>query len=463
MTEKMHTNEIRRGMRMLVVGMARSGIAAAELAASLGIVPVINDLKTEDQFAGQLEGLKKLPVEWKLGMKAEEALPGCDALLISPGVPIQSPVVRLARDMGIPVVGELEFAARHKKCAMTALTGTNGKTTTTSLLAHIFASSGVHTVAAGNIGYPMSSAVRETENGDRIVCEVSSFQLETTSAFHPAAAAVLNISEDHLNRHGTMENYIALKRHIFDAQTESDYAVLNWDDAVCRKMAGGLRGRVLYFSRLSELSEGAYVKDGVITLCVDGCVHALCREEDLIIPGPHNLENALAAALLAFVSGVSAQDIAKGLATFTGVEHRIEFVREKDGVRYINDSKGTNSDSTEKAVLSMKNSTVLILGGSDKGTGFDKLARLIAETKEICHCIVLGETAEKIAKSLAGAGFAAVTKACSMEEAVKTAAQLAKAFPCGGNVLLSPACASFDMFRDYEERGRVFKEIVNNL
>ena len=242
-----------------------------------------------------------------------------------------------------------------------------------------------------------------------------------------------------------------------------DFAVLNWDNPITRDQAKNIHSRLLWFSRLEQPGEGAFLKNGRIVFVMDGKEEDICAAADVKIPGAHNLENALAAALLAFVSGVSAQDIAKGLATFTGVEHRIEFVREKDGVRYINDSKGTNSDSTEKAVLSMKNSTVLILGGSDKGTGFDKLARLIAETKEICHCIVLGETAEKITKSLAGAGFAAVTKACSMEEAVKTAAQLAKAFPCGGNVLLSPACASFDMFRDYEERGRVFKEIVNNL
>lgn len=275
---------------------------------------------------------------------------------------------------------------------------------------------------------------------------------------------MLNITEDHLNRHGTMGNYIALKRHLFDAQTEHDFVILNYDDEVCRNMSNNQKGKVLYFSRLAEVNEGAYVKDGVITLRMDGQEVSLCHMDELIIPGPHNLENALAASLLAYTRGVSAADIAKGLVTFRGVEHRIEFVREVHGIRYINDSKGTNVDSTVKAVLSMKLPTVLILGGSDKDASFDPLAGVIMETPEIRHCILMGQTAEKIEKSLLTAGFTRLIRVNSMQEAVEKAKELSKEHETtGGNVLLSPACASFDMFRDYEERGRIFKDIVRAL
>ena len=446
--------------RMLIVGMARSGIAAAELAAVFGIKPVLNDLRSEESFEGKLEHLKAMGAELRLGMKAEDALFDCDALMISPGVPINAPVIKKAEEMQIPVLGELEFAARFIRSDMVALTGTNGKTTTTSLVAHIFETADKKTVAAGNIGYPLSNAVREVGEGGMIVCEVSSFQLETTDMFHPAAAAVLNITEDHLNRHGTMENYIALKRHIFDAQTADDFVILNYDDEATRKMAENQKGKVLFFSRLQEVAEGAYVKDGVITLRMDGKETALVAADDLPIPGPHNLENALAAALLCHVRGVHRDDLCKGLLTFQGVEHRIEFVCEKQGVRYINDSKGTNVDSTVKAVLSMKKPTALILGGSEKDADFTPLAQVIMENPVIAHCIVMGETGPKIEKALRDAGYHAIHKSASMEESVHIAAQLMKD---GGNVLLSPACASFDMFKDYEERGRVFKQLVNEL
>lgn len=448
------------GKRMLILGMARSGIAAAELAASLGIQAVINDRKTEDEFQGALDSLKKLPVEWRLGEKAEDVLPSCDALLISPGVPVQSPVVRMAREMGIPVLGELEFAAVFAPCDMVALTGTNGKTTTVSLLGHIFECAGRHTVVAGNIGYPMSSAVMEVGENDMIVCEVSSFQLETTRYFHPSVGAVLNISEDHLNRHGTMENYIALKRHLFDAQQPEDACVLNGDDADCLGMQAKQQGRVFLFSRTREVENGAFVRSGMLTLRLNGNEETLCHQDDLIIPGPHNLENALAASLMARLSGVSAEDIVKGLTTFSGVEHRIEFVKEVDTVRYINDSKGTNVDSTIKAVLSMKAPTVLILGGSDKHVSFDPLAEVIRNTPEISHCVLMGETASQIEDALKKVSYDAIWHAADMAEAVEKARTLSVK---GGNVLLSPACASFDMFSDYEERGRVFKQLVFEL
>ena len=293
-----------------------------------------------------------------------------------------------------------------------------------------------------------------------VVAEVSSFQLETTETFHPLSAAVLNVTEDHLNRHGTMEVYTGLKRRIFDAQDESNFAVLNYDDEICRKMAKGLKSQVLFFSRQHEVEQGAFVRDGKIVVRIGDDEKNVCCAEELRIPGPHNLENALAAAAVAFSRGVPAPVIRQALRTFPGVEHRIEFTRELGGVRYINDSKGTNVDSTIKAVQSMKAPTVLILGGYDKHVSFDALAEEIVKTPLIENCVLIGVTANQIEEALKKAGYTNITHAGSMREAVEKCRALSHP---GGNVLLSPACASFDMFEDYEQRGRIFKEIVHKL
>lgn len=347
-----------------------------------------------------------------------------------------------------------------RKLKLVGVTGTNGKTTTVSLLGAIFKEAGKICHVAGNIGYPLSAAALESRYDDVVVAEVSSFQLETTSTFHPLTAAVLNVTEDHLNRHGTMEAYTALKRHIFDAQDRNDFAVLNYEDPACREMAEGLRGRVLFFSRLREVDQGAFVRDGQMILRLAGVEKVVCGIEEIRIPGPHNLENALAAAAIAFSRGVPAPVIRHALRTFAGVEHRIEFVRELDGVRYINDSKGTNVDSTIKAVQSMRVPTVIILGGYDKHVSFAPLAQEIAGTPLIRHCVLLGATAGQIEAALRAAGYSAIHGVKGLEEAVDTCRALSEP---GGNVLFSPACASFDMFEDYEQRGRIFKEIVGRL
>ena len=267
------------------------------------------------------------------------------------------------------------------------------------------------------------------------------------------------MTEDHLNRHGTMEVYTGLKRHIFDAMDENDTAVLNMEDALTRGMTD-IRPRILMFSSVNETKEGLFLKNGVVTSRIDGRETAIIPAEEIYIPGRHNLENAMAASALALSMGVSPENVARTLKTFKGVEHRIEFVREKEGVRYINDSKGTNCDSTEKAVLAMDRPTVLILGGYDKHVSFDGLSRLIKDSPMIRECVIIGDTADKIEQSLKKAGFTDTVRAGDMEEAVRVSGSLCRE---GWNVLLSPACASFDMFRDFEERGRVFKEIVNRL
>lgn len=449
-----------QGKRVLIVGMARSGIAAAQLLCREGARVTVNDMKPRGNFGDKLDILNDLPIEFRLGEDGLDALREKDLLVISPGVPIDAPIVRAAREMQIPVTGELEMASRIIKGSLVAVTGTNGKTTTVSLLGEIFRQAGKISHVAGNIGYPLSAAAMESRYDDAVVVEVSSFQLETTETFHPLSAAVLNVTEDHLNRHGTMENYIALKRHIFDGQDESNYAILNYEDAACREMAKGLKSKVLFFSRLREVDQGAFVRDGQLIVRLDGVEKTICPADEIRIPGPHNLENALAAAAIAFSRGVPAPVIRHALRTFAGVEHRIEFVRELGGVRYINDSKGTNTDSTIKAVQSMRAPTAIILGGYDKHVSFDPLAEEIQKTPLIENCVLIGATANQIEGALKAVGYTAIHRAQTLEEAVKTCQRLTKE---GGNVLFSPACASFDMFEDYEQRGRIFKEIVHQL
>ena len=448
-----------KGRKMLIVGMARSGVAAAMLANEIGAFVTVTDTKKREELGDALSPLDGTGICEALGEDGTARVKGSDIVMISPGVPMNAPVVREAVRLGIPVTGELEFASLLCPCEYAAVTGTNGKTTTVTLLSEMFAAEGKGRHACGNIGYPFSQSLTECRKEDKLVAEVSSFQLETTVRFHPRAAAVLNVTEDHLNRHGTMEVYTGLKRHIFDAMDENDTAVLNMEDALTRGMTD-IRPRILMFSSLNETEEGLFLKNGVVTARIDGREAEIIPAEDIYIPGRHNLENAMAASALALSMGISRENVARTLRTFKGVEHRIEFVREKDGVRYINDSKGTNCDSTEKAVLALDRPTVLILGGYDKHVSFDGLSSLIKTSPMIRKCVIIGDTAKKIEQSLEKAGYADTVRAGDMEEAVRVSAGLCQE---GWNVLLSPACASFDMFRDFEERGRVFKEIVNKL
>ena len=446
--------------RVLVLGMARSGVAVSQLLCKYGATPLLNDRKTEEQLGAALQPLHEMPCEWHLAEEPAALLDQCDVLLISPGVAIDSPIVMAAKEKGIPVTGELEVASQLADGTLVALTGTNGKTTTVSLLGEIYRAAGKLAYVAGNIGYPLSAAAMQSRPEDMLVAEVSSFQLETTDTFRPRVAAVLNVTEDHLNRHYTMENYIAVKRHIFDRQKPCDTAVLNYDDAACRAMAEGLAAKVAWFSRTQQVQQGACVIDGKIVIRWNGEEKPVCATEDVCIPGPHNLENALAAAMMAYASGVPAPVIRHVLRTFKGVEHRIEFVRELDGVKWYNDSKGTNVDSTIKAVQTMRAPTVLILGGSDKHVPFDALAREIVASGLIAKVVLCGATAPQIEQALREAGYTAIEHASDYPETVTLCRKLAVA---GGNVLLSPACASFDQFSDYEQRGRVFKQLVNEL
>ncbi|MDI9521442.1 MAG: UDP-N-acetylmuramoyl-L-alanine--D-glutamate ligase [Bacillota bacterium] len=449
-----------RGKTFLVVGAARSGVAATELLLAIGAFVVLNDSKKECELASLPDTLNHPNCKKCFGQPAEPLFSGCDYLLISPGIPCDAPLVKKAGEMGLQVIGELEFAASCATQEIIAVSGTNGKTTTVSLLGEIFNQSGRNASVSGNIGYPLSAAVLRAKADDVLIVEVSSFQMETAQNFHPRAAALLNITPDHLDRHKTMECYVSLKKKMFQNMTENDVAILNYDDPMLREMAGDLPAPVTWFSRCGKAKTGVVLHNDKLAFLQNGEYHALCEAKALQIPGNHNIENALAAAAVAVRSGVPLSVISKALQSFKGVEHRIEFTAKINGVRYLNDSKGTNPDSTIKAVESMAAPTVLIAGGYDKQVSFASLAETISGSGLVTHAILFGQTKEKIASALRDKGFDQISFVQDLEKAVSLAQELAQP---GGNVLFSPACASFGMFSDYEQRGRLFKSYVRSL
>lgn len=447
--------------KAMVLGMARSGIAAAKLLLLRGAEIWVCDQKKKEDFQGALDEIEKSGAHLVLGeVHPEKYLNGLDALIISPAVELTNPLVVRAKELGIEVIGEIEYAYRESNGLLMAVTGTNGKTTTVSLLGEIFKNAGRTTFVVGNIGSPYSAAVPNMRAGDVTVCEVSSFMLETTAKFHPAVAAVLNISEDHLNRHGTMENYIALKERIFERSTPEDFVVLNYDDPVVRDMQKRAKGKIVWFSSRESVPYGAFVKNDTIMFGSESANVQICGAKEVFIVGEHNLRNALAATAMAMCAGIPAPVIRHTLRTFKGVEHRIEFVREWKGVRFINDSKGTNVDSTIQAVRAMDRNTTLILGGYDKHCDFSPLVKEIMNS-QIHRILLIGATAAQIAQTLDRFGFTEYEH-CGTDFK-RTVSRAFEITPEGGNVLFSPSCASFDMFSDYEARGRIFKDYVNAL
>ena len=447
--------------KAMVLGMARSGIAAAKLLQLRGAEVWVCDTKKKADFNGALDELEKNGAHLLLEEKhPEEHLEGLDLLVVSPGIRIEHPAIERAKALGVEVVGEIEYAYRESTGLLLAVTGTNGKTTTVTLLGEIFKNAGRKTYVVGNIGTPYSGAVPEMRPGDVTVCEISSFMMETSSEFHPAISAVLNISEDHMDRHHTMERYIQLKERIFENSGADDFVILNYDDPVTRDMANRAACKVVWFSSRNPVPYGAFVRDGMVVFGTPDSFQQICGADEIYIPGEHNLKNALAAAAMATVAGIPAPVIRHTLRTFQGVEHRIEFVRELDGVRFINDSKGTNVDSTIQAVRAMKQPTVLILGGYDKHCDFTPLVEIIKENP-IEKIVLIGATARQIADTLDKCGYTAYEHCgTDFEAAIRRCFELAGP---GWNVLFSPSCASFDMFTDYESRGRIFKEIVGRL
>ena len=448
------------GKKVLVCGMARSGVSAAQCLYELGARVTISDSKAEEKLAEALQPLEGMDIRRCLGDQAQPAdLESYDLAVTSPGIPMQAPILRAVQAAGVPLIGELELGAQVSRAPLYAVTGTNGKTTTTTLIGEIFRNLGKTTYVVGNIGYPFTACALQCGEEDVAVAEVSSFQLETITTFHPHIAVMCNITEDHLNRHGTMEEYIRVKERIFENMGQGDYAVLNLDDPIVRGMAERIPCAPAFFSRRQEVKTGAYLEGEEVVFSLNGHKKRVLRADEIRIPGEHNLENALAATALTMLAGVPAPVVRHTLKTFPGVEHRIETVRTVEGVTSIHDSKGTHVDASIRAVRAMKAPTVLLAGGYDKHTDFLPLAREILASK-IHTVVVLGDTAEQIERALRAVGFESILHAKTFEEAVLLARSCARE---GENVLLSPACASFDMFQDYEERGRVFKEIVSRL
>ncbi len=445
------------GRRITVVGLARSGVAAARLLAQAGARVVATDTKSLDALGDEVRELNAAGVTLQVGAVHADAAREAELVVVSPGVPLDSPQVIPARVAGVPVVGELELAWRVMESETLAITGTNGKTTTTALTGALLAEQARPVLVGGNIGTPLAAHALTFPHDGLVVCEVSSFQLETIETFHPRVAAVLNITPDHLDRHGTFAAYLEAKARIFTNQTKADCAVLNADDDGSRALAACTDARVVWFSRRQPLDHGVFVRDSWIVAKLNGTVEQICPLGEISLRGAHNAENVLAAVACALWTGLASEAIRRGIARFRAVAHRIEFVRQLQDVHYYNDSKGTNVASTIKALESFTERVVLIAGGLGKGQDWAPLAT--AARGRVAQALVIGQDGPKIAAALSGVGIP-VTASASLEAAVQAARALAQA---GDVVLLSPACASFDMFRSYEHRGDVFKTLVNGL
>lgn len=444
---------------ILVYGTGISGISATSLLESVQAKVILYDENTkitkENVKAKLPEGSNARIV---LGVLSEEMINSLDMVVLSPGVPTDIPIVEEFKSKGIPVWGEIELAYRLSKGCVVAITGTNGKTTTTTLVGKLMKNYFDSVFVVGNIGNPYTEEAKNMLEDTVTVAEISSFQLETIKEFHPKVSAILNITPDHLNRHHTMECYIETKEKIAFNQTKDDVCVLNYDDEVTRKFGENCAASVLYFSRLHKLEKGVYL-DGETFIYSDGANQTeVCKTTELKVLGGHNHENVMAAIAMAVSMKVPMEIIRKTVMEFTAVEHRIEFVTEKNGVDYYNDSKGTNPDAAIKGIQAMNRKTVLIGGGYDKGSDYDEWIESF--DGKVTYLVLLGETKEKIAECARKHGFENIIFVKNMEEAVSVSAGMAKP---GEAVLLSPACASWGMFDNYEQRGRIFKELVRKL
>lgn len=445
--------------KVTVAGAGISGIAAADLLVREGAVVTLYDgnaALTEQEVRARLGAA--FDGSFVFGEFTDELLRNTELLVISPGIPADLPFVTKLKENGVPVIGEIELAYWFSKGKIAAVTGTNGKTTTTALTGEIMRTFYRNVLVVGNIGTPYTELVQTTDEETVTVAEISSFQLETVDSFRPDVAMILNITPDHLNRHHTMENYIAAKEAIAVNQTEKDVCILNYEDERLRAFGTQLKSRVIYFSSTRTLPEGLYLENGAIYYAHDGSSEQLCRTEELNIIGRHNYENAMAAAAAGLVFGVPVELIHKALCEFKAVEHRIEYVAMKRGVRYYNDSKGTNPDAAIQGIRAMAGSTLLIAGGYDKGSDYDEWIE--AFDGKVKYLVLIGQTKEKIAAAAKNHGIENIVLCDSFPEAMEFCTAHAEE---GDAVLLSPACASWGMFQNYEERGRMFKEYVNAL
>ena len=449
------------GKKVLIVGAGISGLAAAKITRRLGAQVTLSDAKSEADLTDDFSELRDMGINCVFGPQSEELLDGVSLVIVSPAVPARIPLIQAAFKRKIRVASEVELAYQLKKAPICAVTGTNGKTTTVTLLGLLLESHYDKVGVGGNIGVPLSEVALTIPADGYIAAEISSYQMEVTADFHPHVATVLNVTPDHIVRHGSLEEYQRMKERMFAQQKSRDYLVLNYDDARVKDMANRASAHVVFFSRQVHLHEGAYLEGDMLTIAWNGEDYPLCTIAELGIKGAHNVENALAAAMTAFLAGCSAAEMIPVLKSFRGVEHRIEYVRTLDGVAYYNDSKATNTDSAIKALETFDNGIVLLAGGDDKLTD---LTDFLTRVKErVTDLVLIGAAADRFEQEAAAQGYPQehIHRAgFSMKDAVNIAHGLAKAPQV---VLLSPACASFDMYNGMAERGRDFKDLVNKL
>ena len=456
-----------RGKKIAVIGAGKSGIAAAALLEHEGALPFVYDEGENFDADAAGERLRKALVPYGIkesvtvftgGLPSDEEISSFEIAVFSPGVPLDTPFAEKLKAKGVKISGEIELAYTCAKGRLIAITGTNGKTTTTALTGKICADHFGKSFVVGNIGDPYTDAAAFTKDGDVTVAEISSFQLESTDLFHPQVCAILNITPDHLNRHHTMENYIACKERITERQSAEDVCVLNYDDPYTKEFGSRCKSSVIFFSGTEKLKDGYFLDGDMICRAYNGEVKSLMNVKEMKLKGKHNAENVMAAMAMTESIGVPMEEVIATVREFNAVEHRIEFVRDHKGVEYFNDSKGTNPDAAIKAVEAMDRPTVVIGGGYDKQSTYDEwIESFDGHVKAL---VLIGATADKIEECARSHGFDAVYRAESLKEAVKISASLSKE---GDAVLLSPACASWDMFKNYEERGRQFKEYVRGL
>jgi len=444
-----------KNKKVLVVGLGKSGLAAALFLRHHGALVTVSDVRSAEQLAKEIPALLEEGIMVEAGGHGLLTFRRQDLIVVSPGVPLDTPELLQAKALGLPVIGELELAARFLKGKSLAITGSNGKTTTTALLGEILQAAGLPTLVGGNIGVPVVSLIDQTTDDTWSVLEVSSFQLESTEQFHPNISVILNITPDHLDRHGSLENYARAKERIFAAQTEEDSLVLNADNAHAAAAAARSSAAVYWFSIDQHVPRGAWVQEGYVYFRLDKEFppEKVMPLSAIPLKGAHNVENVLAAVVAARRAGISAEVIAHAVAAFHAVEHRLEYVATRNGVEFYNDSKATNVDATAKAIASFQVGIHLILGGKDKNSDYRLLIPLLRERVRAVYTI--GSAADKIEDHLRGA--ITIHSCITLENAVRAAA--AAAHP-GEIVLLAPACASFDQFESYEHRGRVFKQLV---
>jgi len=446
-----------KNKRVLVVGLGKSGLAAAHFLKTLGARVTVSDARPAMLIA-ELSELLEQGFSVEAGSHGLLTFRRQDLIVVSPGVPMSTPELKQVRAMGAHIIGELELGSQYLQGEVIAVTGSNGKTTTTSLIGEILKATGRPTLVGGNIGRPVTAMVEDSTPESWSVLEVSSFQLETVETFKPKIALVLNITPDHLDRHGTFEAYAALKARITEFQTAEDFLVLNGEDKETQMIAAKTKAQVYWFSGRRPIKQGAFVHgESILFVAREGAKpEPVMPVAEISLAGAHNVENVLAAICAARLAGVESETIRASVRAFKAVEHRLEFVREVGGVRYFNDSKATNVDATIKAVEAFAGGIHLILGGKDKGSDYRVLESLLRE--RVKAVITIGSAAEKIERQLDG-----VVKIERAETLARAVAFAAAAAVAGDTVLLAPACASFDQFENYEQRGRVFKELVAAL